>query len=161
MKEDAVLSIDGAGSSFSALFLIFGVFIVVAGLLLIVNLWIMSADDRSKEWGLLRSIGASSQDIEWILRIEGVMLSTPACFLGSFLGMFLAGLLMGGLGAFFQATFGVGFSFYWTFQSILRFWHSFFGHSHNMSNGFSYISRMLFAFPNIYVYKYTHGHQRT
>ena len=119
VKEDAVLSIDGAGSSFSVLFLIFGVFIVIAGLLLIVNLWIMSADDRSKEWGLLRSIGASSQDIEWILRIEGVMLSTPACFLGSFLGMFLAGLLMGGLGVFFQATFGVGFSFYWTFQSIL------------------------------------------
>ena len=119
VKEDAVLSIDGAGSSFSVLFLIFGVFIVISGLLLIVNLWIMSADDRSKEWGLLRAIGASSQDIEWILRIEGAILSTPACFLGSFLGMVLAGLLMGGLGAFFQATFGVGFSFYWTFQSIL------------------------------------------
>ena len=119
VKEDAILSIDGAGSSFSALFLIFGVFIVIAGVLLIVNLWIMSADDRSKEWGLLRSIGASTQDIEWILRIEGVILSTPACFLGSFLGMFLAGLLMGGLGAFFQATFGVGFSFYWTSESII------------------------------------------
>ena len=119
VKEEAILSIDGAGSSFSALFLIFGVFIVIAGLLLIVNLWIMSADDRSKEWGLLRSIGASSQDIEWILRIEGAILSTPACFLGSFLGMFIAGLLMGGLGAFFQATFGVGFSFYWTSESII------------------------------------------
>tara|TARA_B100000902_G_scaffold150471_1_gene147016 strand:+ start:206 stop:4762 length:4557 start_codon:yes stop_codon:yes gene_type:complete len=118
IKEEAILSIDGAGASFSALFLIFGVFIVTAGLLLIVNLWIMSADDRSQEWGLLRSIGASSQDIEWLLRIEGAVLATPACIVGSFLGLILAALLMGGLGAFFQATFGVGFSFYWTSKSL-------------------------------------------
>ena len=119
IKEEAIVSIDGAGESFSALFLIFGIFIVMAGLLLIVNLWIMSADDRSNQWGLLRAIGASSKDVEWLLRIEGVILSTPACMAGSLVGMILAGFLMSGLGIFFQATFGVGFSFHWTHQSIL------------------------------------------
>ena len=119
IKEEAILSIDGAGASFSALFLIFGVFIIIAGLLLIVNLWIMSADDRSSEWGLLRAIGASSKDVEWLLRIEGVLLATPACLSGSLLGLILAGALMSGLGAFFQATFGVGFSFYWSAESLI------------------------------------------
>ena len=119
VKEEAILSIDGAGSSFSTLFLIFGFFIVFAGLLLIVNLWIMSADDRSREWGLLRSIGASTNDIEWILRIEGAIISAPACMMGSFVGMLLAAILMGGFGAFFQASFGVGFTFHWTSESII------------------------------------------
>ena len=119
VKADSIKSIEGAGASFSALFLIFGTFLVIAGLLLIVNLWIMSADDRSEQWGLLRAIGASSHDIEWLLRIEGAILAIPGCILGSILGLGLAALLMGGFGAFFEATFGVGFSFAWTSKSLI------------------------------------------
>ena len=119
VKEDSIKSIEGAGASFSALFLVFGTFLMIAGILLIVNLWIMSADDRSEQWGLLRAIGASGNDIEWLLRIEGTILALPGCMFGSILGLGLAALLMGGFGAFFEATFGVGFSFAWTSKSLI------------------------------------------
>ena len=119
VKAESIESIEGAGSSFSTLFLIFGAFLVMAGLLLIVNLWTMATEDRSQQFGLLRAIGASSNDVEWLLRIEGVILSLPGCIFGSMLGLGIAGLLMGGLGAFFEATFGVGFSFAWTTNSLI------------------------------------------
>ena len=119
VKSESIESIEGAGSSFSTLFLIFGTFLVLAGLLLIVNLWIMTTEDRSQQFGLLRAIGASNNDVEWLLRIEGIILSLPGSIFGSILGLGIAGLLMSGLDSFFETTFGIGFSFAWTANSLI------------------------------------------
>ncbi len=119
VKREAVESIEGAGESFSILFLTFGTFIIAAGAMLIVNLQVISADDRKRDWGILRAIGGSSNDIGWIIRIEGVILSVPASIFGSFLGLVVAGLMMSALDAFFIASFGVGFSFSWAWSSVI------------------------------------------
>ena len=119
VKSEAVLSIEGAGESFSILFLTFGTFIIAAGAMLIVNLQVISADDRKRDWGILRAIGGSSNDIGWIIRIEGVMLAAPASLFGAFSGLIVAGVMMGALDAFFIASFGVGFSFAWEWSSVI------------------------------------------
>ena len=119
VKREAVESIEGAGDSFSILFLTFGTFIIAAGAMLIVNLQVISADDRKRDWGILRAIGGSSNDIGWIIRIEGVILSAPASVFGAFSGLVVAGLMMSALDAFFVASFGVGFSFAWDWSSLI------------------------------------------
>ena len=87
--------------------------------MLIVNLQVISADDRKRDWGILRAIGGSSNDIGWIIRIEGVILSAPASVFGAFSGLVVAGLMMSALDAFFVASFGVGFSFAWDWSSLI------------------------------------------
>ena len=119
VKSEAMSSIEGAGESFSILFLTFGTFIIAAGAMLIVNLQVISADDRKRDWGILRAIGGSSNDIGWIIRIEGVLLSVPASLLGSISGLVVAGVMMHALDAFFVASFGVGFSFAWERSSAI------------------------------------------
>ena len=119
VKREAIDSIEGAGESFSILFLTFGTFIIAAGGMLIVNLQVISADDRKRDWGIIRAIGGSSNDIGWIIRIEGVILSVPASIFGSLSGLVLAGLMMSALDAFFIASFGVGFSFAWAWSSVI------------------------------------------
>ena len=119
VKSEAVSSIEGAGESFSILFLTFGTFIIAAGAMLIVNLQVISADDRKRDWGILRAIGGSSNDIGWIIRIEGVILAAPASVVGALSGLIVAGVMMGALDAFFVASFGVGFSFAWEWSSVI------------------------------------------
>ena len=72
-----------------------------------------------RDWGIVRAIGGSSNDISWIIRIEGVILAAPASFFGALSGLVIAGLMMSALDAFFVASFGVGFSFAWDLSSVI------------------------------------------
>ena len=119
VKRQTVEQTEGAGAAFSALFLIFGSFVMLAGILLVINIFVMMADDRRTELGILRAIGLQRGDLRWLLGLEGSGLALLASSLGSLLGLGLARLMMWGMDQALATNFGGSFAFGWSWSSLI------------------------------------------
>ncbi len=75
------------GSSISSLFLVLGLFSIVAGALLIVGLFVLLAEERKSEMGVLRAIGLQSRELVYTYLFEGVIYSVGSALAGIFLGV--------------------------------------------------------------------------
>ena len=119
IKRDTIEQTEGAGASFSALFLIFGSFVMLAGVLLLINIFVMLADDRRNELGILRAIGLQRAELRWLLGLEGALLALFASAAGSLLGLALARVMMWGMDQALQTNFGGSFAFGWSWSSLI------------------------------------------
>jgi putative ABC transport system permease protein len=87
VKQDTLDIADEAGSSFSAIFLIFGQFSITAGILLIFLIFIMLAAERKSELGIARAVGAQRGHIVRMFVFEGAIYALAAAAVGSLLGI--------------------------------------------------------------------------
>lgn len=70
---------------------------ILVGIVLVVNLFRMIADERMKELGILRSVGFSRMDLRRILRLEGFFYALLSSLMGVFCGIGIAQLAVGQL----------------------------------------------------------------
>ena len=108
-----------AGESFSMLFLIFGSFVIFAGILLVMNIFVMLADERKPEMGMARAIGMHRGDLRVLFVQEGALLGMISSAVGAFVGIGVAWILMKFMATAFQDTLSWTVVFDWTFQSLL------------------------------------------
>ena len=92
IKANQIRSIENG--QIGKLFLLLSSFAILAGALLLVNIYTMLADERKSDLGTLRAIGFSRRKIEFILYFEGFIYSIVAAFIGSFVGIFVAWLMI-------------------------------------------------------------------
>jgi putative ABC transport system permease protein len=88
------------GAGFTELFGTIGAFSVLAGILLLVNLFTMLAEERRSELGMLRALGFTRARLARGSAIEGVAYALPAAVLGAGLGLvigWLVAVVAGGL----------------------------------------------------------------
>jgi putative ABC transport system permease protein len=78
---------ETSGQSLSDLFLVLGLFSVVAGAMLIVGIFVMLADERKGEMGMLRAIGLRRGQLVSTYYFEGLLYSAGSAALGTFLGV--------------------------------------------------------------------------
>ena len=78
---------ESSGQSLSDLFLVLGLFSVVAGAMLIVGIFVMLADERKGEMGMLRAIGLRRGQLVSTYYFEGLLYSAGSAALGTFLGV--------------------------------------------------------------------------
>ncbi len=83
LLEDAKAQGDGIGQLFSSI----GAFSVVVGILLLVNLFVMLAEERKNELGMLRAVGLKRNHLMRTFGLEGAMYSTVAAFAGGLAGI--------------------------------------------------------------------------
>ncbi len=76
------------------IFLLLSSFAIVAGTLLLVNVYTMLADERKSSLGTLRAIGFSKRNIGFILYFEGFIYSIMAAIAGTFVGIGVAWFIM-------------------------------------------------------------------
>lgn len=77
------------------LFLMISVIVIIIGIVLIINIFKMIAEERRKEFGILRSVGMKRSHLSKLLRIEGFIYAIVSAIIGSVLGTVLAyGLLL-------------------------------------------------------------------
>ncbi|MDE0708411.1 MAG: ABC transporter permease, partial [Candidatus Poseidoniales archaeon] len=107
------------GETFSMLFLIFGSFVVFAGILLVMNIFVMLADERKPEMGMARAIGMHRSDLRVLFVQEGALLGMISSAIGAFVGIGVAWILMKFMATAFQDTFSWTVVFDWSFQSVL------------------------------------------
>ena len=93
VKRDGLDEADTAGDQFASIFLLFGTFSIMAGILLIALIFVMLAAERKRELGIARAVGAQRGDIVRLFTFEGAVYSLAAAAVGSVLGI-VVGLVM-------------------------------------------------------------------
>ena len=119
IKLRMIEATEDAGENFSMLFLIFGSFVIFSGILLVMNIFVMLADERKSEMGMARAIGMQRSDLRVLFVQEGALLGMISSAVGSFVGVGVAWVLMQLMSASFQDTLSWNVVFDWTFQSLL------------------------------------------
>jgi putative ABC transport system permease protein len=92
-KHDLLDRADKAGRSLSQLYFTIGMFAVAAGVLLLVNVFVMLADERRSELGMLRAMGMRRRTLVATLASEGWMYAIVASVLGAALGVAFGALI--------------------------------------------------------------------
>ncbi|MGH2700133.1 MAG: ABC transporter permease, partial [Actinomycetota bacterium] len=87
VKEDTLDQAEVAGDEFSQLFLAIGSFAIVAGVLLLVNIFVMLAEERKSQLGMLRAVGMRRSDLVHSFIIEGSLYAVVASIVGAILGI--------------------------------------------------------------------------
>ncbi len=90
IKQDALDGADESGAMFSSMFIIFGSFSIIAGILLIFLIFVMLAAERKSELGITRAIGTQRGHIVRLFTFEGVLYALIASAVGSGLGLLVS-----------------------------------------------------------------------
>ncbi len=101
-KADLLTAADEEAAENTQLFATIGGFSVAAGILLVVNLFVMLAEERTVELGTLRAIGFDRRRVAAILRAEGLVYGALAAACGALAGVGVAGLVIRAAAALFD-----------------------------------------------------------
>ena len=103
--ETALQSANTSSQSIETLFLVLGLFSILAGAMLIIGIFVMLAEERKGEMGMLRAIGMRRSDLVYAYYFEGVAYSAGSALAGTFVGVgigyfliYLVGFLLQGEG---------------------------------------------------------------
>jgi putative ABC transport system permease protein len=87
------------------IFLVLGLFSIVAGAMLIIGIFVMLAEERKGEMGMLRAIGMRRRELVYAYYFEGVAYAAGSALAGTVLGVgvgyflaYLAGFVLAGAG---------------------------------------------------------------
>lgn len=94
-------------SDLSDLYLALSLFAVATGLILVLVIFYMLAEERMRDLGTLRALGASRAGITYGFVSEGFVYTAISCFAGSLLGIAIGFLMMYGFVALFGHTFSL------------------------------------------------------
>src|SRR5919204_2113361 len=94
VKADGVAQAVQVGRDATELFLVMGAFGILAGVLLIVNIFVMLAEERKPELGVARAVGFLRRDLLTAFALEGTFYAVLAAALGALAGLGL-GYVMG------------------------------------------------------------------
>ncbi|HET7310639.1 MAG TPA: FtsX-like permease family protein [Mycobacteriales bacterium] len=88
-KHDVLRSAKKTGDSLGALFLMIGSFSIIAGALLLMNIFVMLGEERKSQLGMLRAAGLKRSHLVAAFSLEGAVYAAAAAFLGIGLGVAL------------------------------------------------------------------------
>jgi putative ABC transport system permease protein len=87
VKREGLDEADTQGKEFGEIFLGIGSFAIVAGILLLVNIFVMLAEERKNQLGMLRAVGMKRSHLIRAFVIQGAFYALGAGVLGAFLGV--------------------------------------------------------------------------
>ncbi|MCA1814392.1 MAG: ABC transporter permease, partial [Halobacteriales archaeon] len=87
LKQQWVEQAEQAGGLFSSFLTMMGSFSILAGLILIVNIFVMLAEERKAELGVARALGLARNDVTRLFLYEGAAYAVAASALGALLGL--------------------------------------------------------------------------
>jgi putative ABC transport system permease protein len=117
VKFDGLKSGRAAGDSIGTIFMIFSVFSIIAGVVLIVNIFVMLAEERKSEMGMARAVGMKRKHLIRMFMFEGSIYVFIASAVGALMGLAFGKLLMIAFGFVFGGA-GMDFPFHFTWDSV-------------------------------------------
>jgi putative ABC transport system permease protein len=118
-RKQAVLDhAEQSGHSLSRLYTSLGAFAVLAGILLLVNIFFMLADERKSELGMLRAVGLKRGSLMGAFAAEGWCYAVLSAIAGTFVGLGLGRALMAAAAKLFarpgdDSSIALHFAFKW------------------------------------------------
>jgi putative ABC transport system permease protein len=86
-KQERLDEADGLSKQFRTVFSGIGSFSVIAGILLLINIFVMLSDERKSELGMLRAIGLKRNQLVRAFGMEGAVYSVVAAACGVLVGI--------------------------------------------------------------------------
>ncbi len=86
-KQDGLTFADAAGTEFSSVFIVFGLFSIAAGIMLIFLIFVMLAAERRAEMGMARAIGTKRRHLIQQFLFEGYAYDLGAALVGIAVGI--------------------------------------------------------------------------
>jgi putative ABC transport system permease protein len=93
-KKEVLDAADRTGKQLGSLFLFIASFSIIAGILLLVNVFVMLTDERKGQLGMLRAMGLRRRRLTAELALEGTAYGLVAAVLGAGLGILLGRLVV-------------------------------------------------------------------
>ncbi len=87
LKQDALEEAELIGNFFTSFFVVFGLFSIAAGVLLIFLIFVMLAAERKPEMGMARAVGAKRRQIVESFLAEGMGYDLGSALVGIFVGI--------------------------------------------------------------------------
>ncbi len=94
VKQEGIADATAIGQQATELFLVMGAFSVVAGVLLIVNIFVMMAEERKQEMGVVRAVGFLRRELMTTFALEGTFYAITAAALGALAGLGLGWVMI-------------------------------------------------------------------
>jgi putative ABC transport system permease protein len=88
-KREVLDAAAATGDQLGSLFLFIASFAIIAGILLLVNVFVMLADERKGQLGMLRAMGLRRRRLTAEFALEGAIYAVVATLLGTGLGLLL------------------------------------------------------------------------
>ncbi|MGA1848705.1 MAG: ABC transporter permease [Thermoplasmatota archaeon] len=85
-KKSNVDNAKNAMSQFTTMFLALGTFSIIAGITLIINIFVMLSEERKEEMGISRAVGMKRRHLRMVYLFEGTAYSFISSFVGVILG---------------------------------------------------------------------------
>jgi putative ABC transport system permease protein len=86
-KQEVLDSAEQTSATLGSLFLFIASFSIIAGILLIVNIFVMLSEERKGQLGILRAVGMRRRRVTGEFAVEGALYSAGAALLGVVLGI--------------------------------------------------------------------------
>jgi putative ABC transport system permease protein len=92
---------------FTRMFLVLGTFTIIAGITLIINIFVMLSEERKEEMGISRAVGMKRKDLRLTYLFEGLAYSVVSSLVGVLLGVVSGYAMIWGMQSIFD-SFGGG-----------------------------------------------------
>lgn len=117
MKADGMETAQTAADTMSQLLILMSSFAIIAGAALIVNIFVMLAEERKSEMGISRAVGMQRGDLTQSFLYEGVIYAAAAAGIGAIAGLGIAMIVMSGAATIISGG-GLQFTLHWEWSSM-------------------------------------------
>src|SRR5881398_493275 len=121
-KADSVQGATEGADRLAQVFVLLSFFTIIAGVLLIVNIFVMLAEERKGEMGVARALGMRRKNLVQSFVSEGLLYALLSSVVGMFGGLLVAGVILWGFSQVFGASAfgGTGFLLHWNDSDLIN-----------------------------------------
>lgn len=121
VKQERIKEADTVGKIFRRLFIGIGSFTIIAGILLLINIFTMLAQERQSELGMLRAVGLRRRALVVAFSLEGFLYALGSALFGTIIGLGIGRIVaFVASGIFAGPEVGFDLKFAATFESMER-----------------------------------------
>jgi putative ABC transport system permease protein len=121
VKADTIRTATEDVDRLSQVFVLLSFFTIVAGVLLIVNIFVMLAEERKGEMGVARALGMRRTNLVQSFASEGLLYALMSALVGTFTGLLVAAVILWGFSQVFPSGFGgTAFVLTWTPSDLIN-----------------------------------------
>ncbi len=117
VKRSGVEQAESLADMISQLFVLMSSFTIIAGVALIVNIFVMLAEERKPEMGISRAVGMQRGDLTQSFVFEGVVYALMASAAGTFVGLVIAFVMINAFSAVMGGG-GMEFTLHFEWESL-------------------------------------------
>ena len=119
-KREGFSTAEQASDLIAGMFIVFGSFTIIAGMLLVVNIFVMLGEERKSEMGMTRALGMQRPDLRAMFVLEGSLIAAISSAIGALFGLVVAYMVAKGFSLAISSvnSSSNGFTYSWEWSSI-------------------------------------------